>query len=78
MSVRLKLRRKLQTWAEKTLPIRWFEPWMRGGDCLVFSADPLVSYVKDLIPQNSLAIMLSVLLGQVNSMKMKEGADGQT
>jgi hypothetical protein len=41
-TVRLKWRRKLQTWVAEALPIRWFEPWMRGGDCLFFSADPLV------------------------------------
>lgn len=36
-------------WAYAALPTRLLEPRMRGGDCLVFSRDPLVIYVPDWI-----------------------------
>ena len=56
-----KLERKIKTWAAVTLPIRWIEPYMRGGDCLVFSADPLVIYVKDWVIRYRPGALLPIL-----------------
>lgn len=57
----LKLERKFQTWAAGALPTRLFEPLMHGGDCRVFSSDPLIIYVKDWVIRYKPLALLPVL-----------------
>ena len=76
MYIRLGLENKLNTWAVTALPVRWLEPYMRGGDCILFSFTSLIIYVTDWILRSRSAVLLSVFPGQVNSRKMKEEADG--
>ena len=57
----LKLSKKIQTWAAGALPTGLFEPLMRGGDCRVFSSDPLVIYVKDWVIREQPLALLPVL-----------------
>jgi glycosyltransferase involved in cell wall biosynthesis len=57
----LRLGKIFQTWAAASLPTRLFEPYMRGGDCQVFSYDPLIIYVPDWIIRDRPVALLKVL-----------------
>jgi glycosyltransferase involved in cell wall biosynthesis len=57
----LKLKRYFKTWLAKAVPVGWFEQSMRGGDCRVFSSDPLVIYVKDWVIRHKPLALLPVL-----------------
>jgi hypothetical protein len=59
--MRLRLEKIFQTWNAASLPTRLFEPYMRGGDCLVFSSDPLIIYVPDWVIRYRPVALLSVL-----------------
>jgi hypothetical protein len=59
--IRLGLENKLKTWAATALPVLWLEPYMRGGDCIVFSSNPLIIYVTDWIIRSNAAALLSAL-----------------
>jgi hypothetical protein len=61
MFIHLGLENKLKTWAATALPARWLEPYMRGGDCTVFSSDPLIIYVPDWVIRSRAAALLSAL-----------------
>ncbi|PKN53277.1 MAG: hypothetical protein CVU55_01260 [Deltaproteobacteria bacterium HGW-Deltaproteobacteria-13] len=52
---------KLKTWAATSLPVGWLEPYLNGGDCVVFSSNPLIIYVTDWIIHSRAAALLSVL-----------------
>jgi glycosyltransferase involved in cell wall biosynthesis len=59
--LRLGVENKLKTWAATDLPTRWLDPYMRGGDCQVFSYDPLIIYVPDWIIRYKPVALLRVL-----------------
>lgn len=61
MFIRLGIENKLKTWAATALPTRWLEPYIRGGDCIVFSSNPLIIYVTDWIIRSRAAALLSAL-----------------
>jgi hypothetical protein len=59
--IHLELGNKLKTWAAAALPTGWLEPYMRGGDCIVFSSNPLIIYVTDWVIRSRAAALLSAL-----------------
>ncbi len=58
---RLMLGKRFKAWTAATLPTRWFEPYMIGGDCLVFLTDPLIIYVPDWVMRSYPAALYKVL-----------------
>ncbi|HUN54980.1 MAG TPA: glycosyltransferase [Smithella sp.] len=57
----LKLKRYFKTWIANAAPSGLFDESLRGGDCVMFSSDPLVIYVKDWVIREQPLALFPVL-----------------
>ena len=55
------LGKRVKARAAATLATRWLESFSRGGDCLVFSSDPLIIYTPDWVMRSHPAALYAVL-----------------